>query len=235
MWAGSVLSRVGFLGYTMVPIFQKQRNRCWWQRVWPRLECQGARQWEATAVAQTYPQPPQSQTHQPNLTLTGCACALVQQAVQLGQRLVAQHLVQFAAHTHHPQGRDCQGHAQACHALGITHARVLPEPSAAFEHFEALLAPGTQAVPGDLAGPWRQVGQHTPSLGVVCAPTGSQSTRQSRTWCFERGSFALPARTNHRHQLGQAVEASATGWAKCGMGVDTQERMPAQAYNPTKQ
>ena len=85
-----------------------------------------------------------------------------------------------------------KGKPQAGCAAGMVHPGELPLPTAAFVAFEALLAPGAQAIPGNRAGAGRQVGEDKPGFVILLTPPSQQRTVDATGAVSETTTGSLP-------------------------------------------
>ena len=90
--------------------------------------------------------------------------------------------------------------------LRLGHPRVLPLPTAAFDHLEPLLDPGPIGVPARVASPRRQVGQQQPRRVVTGFPAGQQRTIQRRGAGFVGPAHAGVTCADVAGEIAQLVE-----------------------------
>ena len=130
-----------------------------------------------------------------------------------------------------PQRRDGDGQPRRAAWSGAL-IRVVPLPARALRDLKALFDPRPQAIPARLTGLRCQIGQEQPGGFVAVFPARQQ------------GAGHLVARKGRpvpRQRLPGCGASSPTAasrapcWPKAAARIDAQERMPAQAHDPSKQ
>src|SRR6266446_5521830 len=153
---------------------------------------------------------PAKDTHQPQ------ACGMPHprlpgdQGGDVRHRAGRHRLLRLAPDAQQPQGSDRHGQPQACRPFGLRHRGALPLPARALRDLEALLTPGSHAIPAGRTGLRRQVCQDQPWIFVTRLPARQQRAMELAMAAFEGAAGPLPggARLGHQRLQGHSTHLS---------------------------
>ena len=173
------------------------------------------------------------ETDAPQTQETDAAFGLmVKQIMECGKVWVVKvgSALEIGADADRPECGDGHGQPEASGTFWMVHLGQVPLPAAALVTLEPLLAPATQAVPGNCRVGRRQISEDKPGVLVAFSPPGKQCALQATEWAFEASATALPLTVGRAYQVLEPVPAGITRRPKLSAIVDTKKWMSVRSY-----